>query len=80
MIPDPANAERSRRFYDELGMVEWDRMTRSVASQVSLELHRRLLARFITPGARVLEIGAGPGRFTIELARLKASVVVSELA
>ena len=80
MIPDPTNAERSRRFYDELGIIEWDRMTRSVASRVSMELHRRLLGRFITPGARVLEIGAGPGRFTIELARLGATVVVSDIS
>jgi SAM-dependent methyltransferase len=80
MTPDPTNAERSRRFYDELGIIEWDRMTRSVAARVSMELHRRLLAQFITPGTRVLEIGAGPGRFTIELAGLGATVVVSDIS
>jgi hypothetical protein len=32
-----------------------------------------LLVGFINPGARILEIGAGPGRFTIELARLGAT-------
>jgi ubiquinone/menaquinone biosynthesis C-methylase UbiE len=79
VTPD-TNAERSRRFYDELGIIEWDRMTRSVASRVSMELHRRLLARYITPGARVLEIGAGPGRFTIELVKLGAMVVVSDIS
>jgi len=75
-----SDAERSRRFYDEVGILEWDRLTRSVASRVSLELHRRLLARFITPGSRVLEIGAGPGRFTVELARLGARVVASDIS
>jgi ubiquinone/menaquinone biosynthesis C-methylase UbiE len=80
MMPDATDAERSRRFYDELGIIEWDRMGRSVASRVSMELHRRLLARFIAPGARVLEIGAGPGRFTIELAKLGAMVVVSDIS
>jgi SAM-dependent methyltransferase len=47
---------------------------------VALELHRRFLARFIRPGWRVLEIGAGPGRFTIELAALGATVVVSDIS
>jgi SAM-dependent methyltransferase len=80
IMSDATDGEQSRRFYDELGIIEWDRMTGSAASRVSMELHRRLLARFIEPGARVLEIGAGPGRFTIELARLGAKVVVSDIS
>ncbi|MDP8927893.1 MAG: class I SAM-dependent methyltransferase, partial [Actinomycetota bacterium] len=44
------------------------------------EVHRRFLARFVEPGMRVLEVGAGPGRFTIELASLSAHVVVTDLS
>ena len=32
------------------------------------------------PGMRVLEVGAGPGRFTIELARLGARIVVTDIS
>jgi 2-polyprenyl-3-methyl-5-hydroxy-6-metoxy-1,4-benzoquinol methylase len=50
------------------------------SARVSLELHRRFLTRFIRPGWRVLEIGAGPGQFTIELAAHGATVVMSDIS
>jgi SAM-dependent methyltransferase len=50
------------------------------AGRVSLEVHHRFLARFLTPGMRVLEVGAGSGRFTIALASLGARVVVTDLS
>src|SRR5947207_2043740 len=52
----------------------------SPRDRVSFELHRRMLAEFVRPGDRVLEIGAGPGRFTIELARLGALVTVTDIS
>lgn len=70
----------TRAYYDVLGAAEWDRLAADVAGRVSLEVHRRFLARFIPPGARVLEVGAGPGRFTLELAALGATVVVTDLS
>ncbi len=36
------------------------------------------LRRFVSAGDRVLDAGAGPGRFTMELARIGASVVVAD--
>jgi SAM-dependent methyltransferase len=75
---DPADAVRD--FFDALGEGEWDRLMQSPPARVAFELHRRFLARFIQPGWRVLEAGAGPGRFTIELAALGASVVVADIS
>jgi SAM-dependent methyltransferase len=75
---DPADAVRD--FFDALGEGEWDRLVQSPHARVAFELHRRFLARFIQPGWRVLEVGAGPGRFTIELAALGARVVVSDIS
>ena len=43
-------------------------------------VHAHYLRRFVRPGDRVLDIGAGPGRFTIELARLGAEVVVADVS
>ena len=72
--------EQVRRYYDALGEKEWARLTRNVRGRVSLEVHRRFLRRFVAPGARVLEIGAGPGRFTHELAQLGARIVVTDVS
>jgi SAM-dependent methyltransferase len=71
---------RIREFYDELGEREWDRLQESVRGRVSFEVHRRFLRRFVGAGAHVLEIGAGPGRFTIELAEIGATVEVTDLS
>ena len=69
-----------RDFYDSFGEREWLRLEQDPAGRVSFEVHRRFLERFVTPGMRVLEVGAGPGRFTFELARLGARVVVTDFS
>ena len=48
--------------------------------RVNFEVHRRFLDEWIRPGDRVLEAGAGPGRFTLELARIGARVVVGDIS
>lgn len=70
----------TRAYYDEFGDAERDRLVRDVAGRVSLEVHRRFLAPFVGTGARALEVGAGPGRFTAELAALGATVVVTDIS
>jgi SAM-dependent methyltransferase len=72
--------ERVRAHFDAMGDLEWDRMVATPRDRVSFELHRRLLAEHVRPGDRVLEVGAGPGRFTIELARLGARVTVADIS
>lgn len=69
-----------QRYFDALGEKEWDRPETDLRSRVAFEIHRRFLRRWVTPGMRILEIGAGPGRFTIELARLGSRVVVSDIS
>jgi SAM-dependent methyltransferase len=70
------------RFYDEYGEREWDRLDPSAPAmdRVNFETHRALLREFVGEGDRVLEVGAGPGRFTLELARLGARVVVADIS
>jgi len=70
--------EMMRDFYDELGDSEWSRLEDSARGRVSYQVHRQLLDRFVEPEWRILEIGAGPGRFTMELARLGARVLVTD--
>jgi ubiquinone/menaquinone biosynthesis C-methylase UbiE len=59
---------------------EWDRLRKDVAGRVSFEIHRQFLDEHLTPGARVLEVGAGPGAFTQHLARAGARVTVTDLS
>lgn len=77
---DDTSRKQIEDLYDAIGDREWLRLERDGASRVAFEMHARFLRRHIVPGSRVLEIGAGPGRFTIELAKLGCDVVVSDLS
>jgi SAM-dependent methyltransferase len=72
--------ERTTAFYDEYGEREWTRFEDGRTSPLSPAVHVSVLRRFVHAGDRVLDAGAGPGRFTIELARIGASVVVADLS
>jgi SAM-dependent methyltransferase len=61
-----------RTHYDQYGEKEWQRWDRSLVEQVKFEVHLHYLRQAISPGDRVLEIGAGPGRFTQHLAQITA--------
>jgi SAM-dependent methyltransferase len=72
--------EHVASFYDEYGEREWTRFEDGRTPAPSLDVHLDHLRRFIHPSDRVLDIGAGPGRFTIELARLGAEVVAADVS
>ncbi|MFF4820734.1 class I SAM-dependent methyltransferase [Kitasatospora sp. NPDC001309] len=74
------SVEAIRRYYDALAEGEEDRLTKDVAGRVSFEIHRRFLRPYLSEGQRVLEIGAGPGRFTTVLAEHGACVVVTDIS
>lgn len=67
-------------YYDRYADKEWDRFSRRPADRVNLFVHTHYLRRFVEPESRVLEVGAGPGRFTQVLADLGCRVVVCDLS
>ena len=80
MLGHAESIESVRSYYAALGEREWDRLTATLRGRVSLEVHRRFLRRFVRPGWRVLEVGAGPGRFTLELAEMGTQIVVTDVS
>jgi 2-polyprenyl-3-methyl-5-hydroxy-6-metoxy-1,4-benzoquinol methylase len=79
-VEDKYDTKHIARYFDELGEGEWRRLEADAPARVSFHVYRRLLERHVRPGDRVLEVGAGAGRFTIELARLGAEVVVGDVS
>jgi SAM-dependent methyltransferase len=67
-------------FYDAYGEREWTRFEDGRTPSTSIATHTAYLDRFVQPGDRVLDAGCGPGRFTLELARIGARVVASDLS
>jgi SAM-dependent methyltransferase len=74
------DAAYMRSFYDTYGEREWERFERSPMDRVNFHVHLHYLQEFIRAGDTVLDVGAGPGRFTIEMARLGARVHVGDLS
>ena len=70
---------RAASFFDEYAEREWTRFE-DRNSVASLQTHIRFLERFVQKGDRVLDAGSGPGRFTLELARLGAEVFALDIS
>jgi SAM-dependent methyltransferase len=71
---------RIAEFFDAQGEREWTRFEDGRTSRASLQTHIRFLDRFVRAGDRVLDAGAGPGRFTRELVRLGGDVVALDIS
>lgn len=67
-------------FYDEYGEREWTRFEDGRTPPASLATHLHYLRSFVRPGDRTLDIGCGPGRFTIELVSIGAVVVAADVS
>jgi len=74
------NPDWVKAYYDDYGAREWERWDRSPVERVKLAVHMHYLETTVQPGMRILEIGAGAGRFTQALARLGARVVVADIS
>jgi ubiquinone/menaquinone biosynthesis C-methylase UbiE len=74
------DSQRIAAFFDEYGDREWSRFEDGRTSPISLAVHAHYLRRFVRAGDRVLDAGAGPGRFTLELARLGATITVADVS
>lgn len=74
------NPERVTQYFDSVGMQEWHRLMENPTKEVALHVHTHYLKKFVCPRDRVLEVGAGAGRFTQILAQLGTRIIVSDLS
>lgn len=77
MTYDP---ERVRAYFDTFAEREWQRLESDIQGRSSYAVHMRLLERYVRSDMRVLDIGAGPGRFAIDIATAGARLVVADIS
>ena len=68
--------EEVRAYYNQNALMEWER----IGGRPEFLLTCRLLDRLIPNGARVLDLGGGPGRYSIHLAGRGCDVTLCDLA
>ena len=69
-----------RAYYQTRGESEWHRLDNPYEGLVEREMHVRALSRWLPPGGRVLDVGGGPGQWTIWLLRRGHRVVLGDLS
>lgn len=72
-----SRAERVRSYYDSKAREEWDRLDRH---RTEFEITLRTLWKHLPSSGRVLDIGSGPGRYAIELAKRGYELTLLDLS
>jgi SAM-dependent methyltransferase len=74
------NPDWVKSYYDQYGQKEWQRWDLNLVEQVKFQVHLYYLRQYLKETDRILEIGAGAGRFTQELARISKQILVADIS
>ncbi len=72
-----AQCSEVQKYYDENSEMEWQRLERH-PFEMLLTLY--MMEKYIRPGDRVLDIGGGPGRYSIHFAKMGCEVTLVDLS
>ncbi len=67
-------------YYNENPENEWNRLFATPYRQVEFEVVQHFLSKYLPDTGRVLDVGGGPGRYTIALARRGYRVTLADLS
>ena len=73
------NPDAVRAYYADFGEREWERLENPDDGAVEFAVTCQALDTYLSPNARVLDIGGGPGRYTIWLAQRGHHVSLADL-
>lgn len=68
-----------REYYTEYGIKEWRRLAKDPYRQLEFNTTLHFLKKYLPEKGLVLDAGGGPGRYTIELAKLGYDIVLVDL-
>ena len=72
---------RVRKFYQIAAEREWQRLEQPNDGALEFAVHKAWIGKFLPPApARVLDIGGGPGRYSLWLAELGYRVTLADLS
>jgi ubiquinone/menaquinone biosynthesis C-methylase UbiE len=68
-----------RKFYTAQVRNEWRRLVKDPYHHLELDTTLNFMEKYLTQGGLVLDASGGPGKYTLELARLDHDVVLLDL-
>jgi ubiquinone/menaquinone biosynthesis C-methylase UbiE len=72
--------EPVKNYYAGFGEREWDRLKSPNDGFVEYAVTRKMLSKYLKPKSRILDIGGGPGRYAMWLAKHGHRVVLADLS
>ncbi len=79
-MTDQSPGDAVRSYYEARGESEWHRLDNPFEGLIEQEIHSRALAGLLPRGGRVLDLGGGPGKWTIWMLRRGHRVVLGDLS
>lgn len=70
----------TREFYNKYGRREWERLDRSPYDRLNFLLHMDFVKEFCTQGIKLIDVGCGSGRYSIEFARIGCEVSLFDIS
>ena len=80
MLTAAMGKESVRAYYAHFGEREWLRLTSPDDGAIEFAITCHVLSIYLPPAGRILDIGGGPGRYTIWLAERGYQVVLADLS
>ncbi|WP_040949044.1 class I SAM-dependent methyltransferase [Gorillibacterium massiliense] len=74
------NPEIPRSRYDNYGDREWTRLEKDGHGELLYQVHLDILKRYIKRTDKVLEIGAGSGRYTKDIVAMCAELTIADIS
>ncbi|MBI9045935.1 MAG: hypothetical protein JEZ06_15690 [Anaerolineaceae bacterium] len=74
------SSEATRKYYASFGEREWSRLKNPDDGAVEFAVTCHVLNKYLPANSRILDIGGGPGRYTIWLAQQGHRVVLADLS
>jgi len=72
--------EYTKTFYDAYVQAEWSRLEATAYGRLQAIIHADFIRRYINNSDLVLDAGSGPGRFSIEMGHIGATVTVLDIS
>jgi len=68
-----------KKYYSEFGIKEWRRLIQDPYHRLEFETTLHFLKKYLPKKGLILDAGGGPGRYTIELAKLGYDMILLDL-